>query len=136
MQSSGILNLGDLTITAAGTQVGEWVESLEGLTALTFQARLAYGSGGTSVKVYLQTSIDQGVTPIDIACLAFTTAGAVKAINLSGLTPKTTFVTPTDGTLADDTVVDGIMGDRLRVKVLSVGVYAGSTVASSRAAVR
>jgi hypothetical protein len=133
---TGILELSSATVTTAGTTTGDWVTGLEGMTALTFQARLAYGSGGTSVKVYLQTSIDQGTTIIDIACLTFTTASAVKVINLSGLTPKTTAVTPADGALTDDTCVDGILGDRLRVKIVSVGTYAGSTTLSARAAAR
>ncbi len=58
MKSPGIKNLGDFTITVANTQVGEWVEDLEGMLSLLVQLRLAYGSGGESIKAYLQTSID------------------------------------------------------------------------------
>ena len=89
MISPGIKSLGDFMVTAAGTQVGEWMEGLEGLLALAAQLRLAYGSGGASIKAYLQTSLDQGITAIDIACFTFATASAVKARNLSALTPKT-----------------------------------------------
>jgi hypothetical protein len=70
------------------------------MKALSLQVRLAWGSGGTSIKAYIQTSLDQGATWIDVACVAFTAASATKALNLSGLTPKTTQVTPTDGALA------------------------------------
>lgn len=136
MISPGFKSLGQFTITTAGTQVGDWVEDLEGLLAMAAQLRLAYGSGGTSVKAYLQTSLDQGVTAIDIACFTFTTASAVKARNLSALTPKTTDVTPTDGTLTDDTSVDGILGDRFRLKVVSVGTYGGSSILSGGIVVR
>lgn len=136
MISPGYKSLGSFTITTAGTQVGDWVEDLDGLLAMLAQARLAYGSGGTSIKAYLQTSVDQGVTPIDIATFTFTTASAVKARNLSALTPKTTDVVPGDAVLTDDTSVDGILGDRFRVKVVSVGTYAGSTVLSCAAVVR
>jgi hypothetical protein len=66
----------------------------------------------------------------------FGAASEVEIINLSGLTPKTTQVPPGDGALGDDTTVDGVLGDRLRAKVVSVGTYAGSTVLSVRAAVR
>lgn len=134
--SFGIKSLGDFQIAAAGTQLGEVVESLAGMSAATISARLAYGSGGTTIKVYVQTSLDQGTTWIDIACMAFTTAGAHKVFNLSGLTPKTTAATPTDGALTDDTSLDGVLGDRFRAKVVSVGTYAGSTVLSVRASVR
>lgn len=132
----GIYNLGDFTVTTAATQTGDAVTGLAGLTAVSLQARLAYGSGGTKITVYIQTSLDQGTTWIDIACITFTTAGATKVVNLSGLTPKTTEITPTDGALADDTALDGVLGDRLRAKVVSTGTYAGSTVLSVRAAAR
>lgn len=136
MNSPGIYSLGDIAITGAGTQTGTVVDGLDGMTAVTLQARLAYGSGGTKVSAYIQTSLDQGSTWVDIACITFGTAGATKIVNLSGLTPKTTEVTPADGALADDTCVDGVLGDRLRVKAVSTGTYAGSTVLSVRAAVR
>ncbi len=129
---NGIQSLGDFSITGAATQVGDWVDQFDGLLGLTAQFRLAYGSGGTSVKAYLQTSIDQGVTAIDIACVVFATTSEVNVLNFSGLTPKTTQVVPTDGALADDTAVDGILGDRFRLKVVSTGTYAGSTVLSVR----
>lgn len=128
MISPGFTSLGSFNITTAGTQTGDWVEDLEGLLALCLQARLALGSAGTSVKVYVQTSLDQGTTAIDIACFTFTNASAIKARNLSALTAKTTDVTPADGTLTDDTSVDGILGDRFRVKVVVVGTYTGTTL--------
>ena len=96
----------------------------------------AYGSGGTAIKAYLQTSLDQGITAIDVACFTFAMAGAVKARNLSALTPQTSDVVPTDGALADDTSVDGVLGDRFRLKIVSTGTYGGSTVLSGRLVTR
>ena len=136
MISPGIKSLGDFTIAAAGTQVGDWVEGLEGLLALAAQLRLAYGSGGAAIKAYLQTSLDQGITAIDVACFTFAMASAVKARNISALTPKTADVVPTDGALADDTSVDGVLGDRFRLKIVSAGTYGGSTVLSGRLVAR
>lgn len=133
----GFKPLGSFTITASGTQIGEWVDTnLDGLLALAAQLRLAYGNGGATIKAYLQTSLDQGATAIDIACFTFTTASAVKARNFSALTPKTSDVVPTDGTLTDDASVDGILGDRFRVKVVSTGTYGGSTVLTAGMVVR
>lgn len=136
MDTPGIQSLGDFTITAADTQTGDAVDGLEGLLALAAQLRLAYGSGGTTVRAYVQTSLDQGTTWIDIACVLFGTASEVAALNFSALTPKTTQVTPTDGALSDDTAVDGVLGDRFRLKVVSTGTYAGSTVLSARICAR
>jgi hypothetical protein len=126
----------DLPIAGPGTFICEVVADLDGMTALSASLRLAYGSGGTSIKAYLQTSLDQGTTWTDIWCKAFATASEHGEVNISGLTPKTTEIVPTDGALADDTVLDGILGDRLRLKVLVTGTYASSTVLSGRVAVR
>ena len=136
MLSPGVKDLGDFTITAAGTAVGTPVTGLDGILAATVQLRLAYGSGGTTVRAYIQSSIDQGTTWIDLACVLFGTASEVAVLNFSGLTPKTTAVVPTDGAMTDDTAVDGILGDRFRVKVVSTGTYAGSTVLSARLVAR
>lgn len=136
MISPGIKSLGDFSISAAGTQVGDWVTGLDGVLALSIQTRLAWGSGGTSAKLYIQTSLDQGTTPIDIACIVFGTSSETEVINLSGLTPKTTQVQPSDGALTDDTCVDGILGDRIRAKLVTLGTYAGSTLLSVRAVAR
>jgi len=136
MCNPGLYALADKAVTTAVNEAQSPIVDLEGMTAVTVQARLAYGSGGTSAKVYVQTSLDQGTTWVDVACLAFSTAGAAKIVNLSGLTPKPTPAAPTDGALADDTTVDGLLGDRLRAKIVTTGTYGGSTVVTVRAAVR
>lgn len=126
----------DLAITTAATSICDPIIDLDGMLGVSLTARLAYGSGGTSIKVFVQSSTNGGSTWRDVWCATFTTASADKGVNLSGLTPKTTAVLGTDGTLADDTVVDGILGDRLRCKVVTTGTYAGSTVLEVRASVR
>ena len=125
----------DLTITSAGTVTCDPITGLDGMQAATVALRFAYGSGGTNAKAYVQTSFDQGNTFCDVACVVFTTASETQLVNLSGMTPKSLTV-PTDGTLTDDTVLDGFLGDRLRIKVISTGTYAGSTTLSVRAVVR
>lgn len=125
----------DLTVTTAGTTVCDVVDGLNGMLAATVQFRFAYGSGGTNCKAYLQSSADQGTTWYDLACVVFGTASEIELINLSGLTAKS-LTAPTDGTLTDDTVVDGLLGDRFRIKAVSTGTYAGGTVLSVRTVVR
>jgi hypothetical protein len=129
---TGIVSLGDFSVTVAATYVGDWVTDCEGMLGLNVQLRLAYGSGGTLIRAYLQTSFDQETTPVDIACAVFGTASEVMVLNFSGLTPKLTQITPSDAALADDTALDGVLGDRFRIKLVSTGVYAGSTVLSAR----
>lgn len=94
---------------------------------LTVQANFVYGSGGTSVDAYLQTSLDGGATWIDVANFHFTTSSGIKIYTLSALTPKTTAVTPTDGSLTANTAVDGVLGPMFRVKYTTVGTYGGTT---------
>jgi hypothetical protein len=136
MNIPGVYDLGSVALTSALTGVVitsrqgvAEVDDLEGMLAASIQIRFAYGSGGTNCKIYVQTSLDQGTTWIDVICATFTTASANKAFNLSGLTPKTMAVTPSDGALADDTAVDGILGDRWRAKITSTGTYANTNVA-------
>lgn len=136
MLNPGVYSLGDFTVTTAGTQTGDPVTGFAGAVSINFQARLAYGSAGTSIDVYAQTSLDEGTTWRDIAQWSWTTASDNKAYNLSGNTDKTTAVAATDGTLSANTSVAGFLGDRFRVKIVSVGTYAGSTVVSVRATAR
>lgn len=132
MDNPGVYSLGDIAITTAGTQVGPVVTDLDGMLAAALQLRFEYGSGGAAVKAYVQCSADQGTTWYDVACAVFGTASETALLNLSALTPKTSQVTPTDGALADDTAVDGLLTDRMRLKVVSTGTYAGSTLLSAR----
>ena len=130
---SGLQSLGDFAITGPASYVGEWVTGFECIVGLTVQFRLAYGSGGSSAKVYLQTTLDDDEdVPIDIACVVFGQASEIALLNLTNAA-VTTQVNPADGALADDTVVNGVFGDRFRVKIVTSGTYAGSTVISVRA---
>ena len=96
--------------------------------SLAVQAALTYGSGGTTIDAYLQTSLDGGATWIDIAQFHFTTSSARLVFNLSSLTAITTQYTPTDGTLAANTAKDGILGPLFQVKLASAGTYANTTL--------
>jgi hypothetical protein len=95
--------------------------------AVAAQASFLYGSGGTATKVYVQTSLDNGTTWTDVISLTFTTAAGNKvgAVNASVAAPSPS--PPTDGTLTDNTTLNGVLGDRLRVKVITTGTYAGAT---------
>lgn len=127
MNNPGDYSLADLAITTALTSVAQTpIQNLEGILAATITARFAYGTGGTTVKAWVQTTLDDGQTWIDIACFAFTTASGLKVINLSGLTPVTTAIAPSDGAMADNTVQDGILGSAMRVKITSTGTYANT----------
>jgi len=92
------------------------------------QGKLTYGSGGTTIDAWVQTSLDGGVTWCDVANFHFTTASARFVFNLSSTTVITTQATPTDGTMAANTSSSGLIGPRWRVKYSSTGTYAGTTL--------
>jgi hypothetical protein len=94
---------------------------------VAMQGRFAYGSGGTTVTAWVQTSLDGGGTWTDVACFQFLLASARLLFNLSALTAVTTQYTPTDGALAVNTAKDGLIGSMWRVKYTTTGTYAGNT---------
>ena len=119
--------LDTLTITAAGTVTGAPVYIGPDAAFLTFEAIFTYGSGGSTAKSYLQTSLDGGATWIDIGHASFTTATASKLFPINGVGSMPAATAPTDGSLAADTVLDGVLGEFIRTKVVTTGTYAGGT---------
>lgn len=142
MDNPGTYDLGTRAITAALT--GEvitsaadaqgatqgYIGNMDGMLAATLSVNFVYGSGGTTCRVAVETTLDQGTTWIEVARFLFATASEHNVINLSGLTAVTTVYTP--AALSDDSVKDGVFGDRWRAKVTSTGTYAGNTSVSVR----
>lgn len=124
------------TITAATTTTGQPFANLAAARYVALQSTLVYGSGGTAVKVYLQTSLDGGTTWRDIICQTFTTASGKKFSAVNVDIALAASQTASDGALADDTILSGLIGDRLRVKVVSTGTYGGSTTLTITAVVK
>lgn len=128
--------LSQTTIGSAGTTTGESV-SIANANYVTVQSIFLYGAGGTAVKVYLQTSLDAGTTWFDIASHAFTTAAGVKVSSVTGMiAPASQAFTPAEVTLTDNTIIQGVVGDRVRVKVVSTGTYSGATSIAVKAVVK
>ena len=148
MDNPGIHNLGDadlaainaattaavITLVSSSSGNQAYVGNLEGMLSATILVNFNYGSGGTTLKVMIDSSVDQGTTWIELSRLAFSTSSSQSYINLVGLTPKTTPVAA--GNLSDNTSVDGIYGDRFRARILTTGTYAGNTSLSVRLCAR
>jgi hypothetical protein len=151
MDNPGIRNLGDVALAAinaattaavvtsapdASGATQAYLDRLAGALAVTISASFTYGSGGDTLKAIVETTLDQGATWIEVARLAFAQASAQKVVNLSGLTPVTTVYAP--AALSDDTVKDGILGDRFRARILkgAGAAYAGNTSLTLRLHVR
>lgn len=118
-----------LTIsTALAATATTPLTDLAGMSYLTAEAKFLYGSGGTTVNAYVQTSLDKGLTWVDIMNFSFTTAAASKISSVTTLiAPASQGLTPGDGALASNTIIQGVLGDRIRLKYITTGTYAGAT---------
>jgi|10_taG_2_1085330.scaffolds.fasta_scaffold71801_2 hypothetical protein len=122
-----LLNSHAITTAQSLATVGSVLSVPADCTSLTIESSLTYGSGGTSAKAYVQTSLDGGSNFIDIMCFAFTTTGLRKVLNVTRSTAVTADVIPTVGSITDDTSISGIIGDIIRIQVVTTGTYGGST---------
>ena len=125
-RSTGLQSL-NLTTTTAGTYPTEAISLPLGVSVIMVQAAFARGGGGTTCDVFIQTSVDNGSTWIDIMQFAFATTTVTKISAVRPYTAMAANVTPTDGSLSDITILDGCIGDRLRVKTVVVGTYSSTS---------
>lgn len=111
---------GDVTAGVVGVPGGGRCESL------VLQAVFTRAGGGTTAKAWVQTTFDGGATWMDIANFAFTTTTATRLFHLTNAA-VTSIATPVDGSLADNTAVDGFLGALYRVKLTTTGTYSGAS---------
>ena len=120
--------LASTTITGAvSNQLSAVIQGLAQAKYLAVEAEFNYGSGGTTVDAYVQTSLDGGATWIDIMNFHFTTTSGNRVSAVVTSTALAANVTPTDGSLTASTILSGLLGDRIRVKYTTTGTYAGGT---------
>jgi hypothetical protein len=115
-------------VPAAGTYLGPVVRLDPAISYLVVEAQLVYGSGGTTIDVYVQTSVDGGASWIDVMNFHMTTASFAKASAVVATTALAAGAAVTDGSLASGTILSGLIGDRVRTKTVIVGTYAASTL--------
>jgi hypothetical protein len=133
MDAPGCYTLAALGLTTPLTsQAQTAIVDLSGMSAVSLEARFAYGSGGTTCIVVVQTSLDGGTNWIDVARFDFATASAVKTANLSAAQGQ---LVSSYAALAAQGLRSGVLGDRLRAVITSTGTFASTTV-SVRAATR
>lgn len=105
------------------------VKGLDGMRALDLLGSFSATTSGTSVDGYVQTTFDSGLNWVDIAQFNYSSlsSSGLKFFSLDD-TAVTTIYTPTSGSLADDTVKNGVLGDELRVQYVTVGTYTGGVL--------
>jgi|WetSurSiteA1Bulk_404760.scaffolds.fasta_scaffold103733_1 hypothetical protein len=124
MSSPNQVTLVNKTIPAAGTYVTDAYYVGKEADYLATQVNFVRDAGGTSLKAYIQTSFDDE-NWADIMCFAFTTTTARKVQAVTLATALAANITPTDGTLTDNTILSGLLGLKIRVKYVVVGTYTG-----------
>lgn len=121
--------LRDQTISATGTVTGPVVVGLAQANYLGLLAVYVFTSGTTvSVTGYVQTSFDGGASWFDIAAINFTTTTQTKVAAVTSRVAAPAPALVTDATLANNTVVNGLLGDRLRVKTVTSGTTPSATL--------
>ena len=128
MKGGLITLLPTTTITTAVAAATGVVALGQGVRELLVEAAFTYGSGGTTGKFWVQTRV-KGGTWRDIMCFAFTTSSLTKFQKVSGGIALAANIGVSDAALADNTILDGLLGDELRVKYTTTGTYAGGTTA-------
>jgi hypothetical protein len=102
--------------------------------AVAVQVRVMFGTGGATVKVCLQSSMDQGATAYDVAVVNFTAAPRTAIFEITGLT--TALIAPGEGGFnalgqtEPEGIIVGVLGDRLRLKVIVTGTYQNTTLSA------
>lgn len=127
MSQGGLITLlPPVTITAAVANVVGPTVPVNGLRDLLVEAAFVYGSGGTTAKAWVQTRV-KGGTWRDVMNFAFLIASLTKFQKVSIVTALAANIAASDAALADNTILDGFLGDELRIKYTTTGTYAGST---------
>ena len=107
---------------------GKTIQLPDKVTGIICEANFIRGGAGTTCKVFIQTTLDSvdGLWT-DIMCFHFTTSSlrAIMAVQIG--VAIATPVTPVVGALADNTSVNGFIGNRLRAQIVTTGTYTGTS---------
>lgn len=111
-------------VGAAGTTDYSVDYPVAGAIQVALYGNFDYGSGGTTVKCYLQGSYDMGVTWVPVGNITFATADDAKALNI---VPASKASWDANASQSDDASND-IIPPKLRVSVVVAGTYTATTL--------
>jgi hypothetical protein len=133
MNNPGIFLLAGLQITVPRSlALITPIIGLGGMSSVTLECNFQWGSGGTTCSLICATTLDGGTSWRHCARFDFTTAAAVKYVNLQTETSK---AVTAYADLGAEGVNDQLLGDQLAAYIISTGTYVNTT-ASLRASVR
>lgn len=126
MNNPGLYTLATVSITTALTASAQTaIDDLDGMSGIMLECSVLGASGGSTIKAWVQTSLDGGTTWRDVALFEFTTSAVTKWCVLS----KATKSIASYAALASEGVNDGYFGDRLRAVLTTTGTYSNTTLA-------
>lgn len=111
-------------IGAAGTTNYTVEIPASGAVQLALFGNFDYGSGGTTVKCYVQGSYDQGTTWIPVANITFATADDVKVANVVAESKASW---DANASQSDD-ASNNVIPPKIRVQVVVAGTYTSTTL--------
>ncbi len=101
----------------APLQVGKSIKAFSRLLGVTKVTANPTGGSGATLDVYYQFSADDGMTWQDFAHIQVSQTTGTYLVPVSVITAgPTTVPTISDGALAANTIVQGPLGDKLRIK--------------------
>jgi len=109
----------------------------QAIGSVLLHAKVVVAAGGGECDAYVQTRF--GDSWVDVANFHATTSSLERYYNLSTRTPVTSIGTPANDAshIADNTCADGLIGDVLRVKLVTSGsAYTGASSIKVVAVVR
>lgn len=126
MFNPGTYDLFTLAITTALTNSAQTpIIDLDGMSSANILFELLGGAGGTSINALVQTSFDDGVTWLDVALKTY----ANTAVKTRCVLETRAAMAMTDyAALTVTGANNGLLGDRLRAVITSVGVYTNTTL--------
>jgi hypothetical protein len=122
------------SIPAAGTyvttplQIRQAPNSQGEAMAVCAEFNFVWGSGGTTLDAYIQTSLNAGTTWVDAINFHAALASLHTVAAVSSTTSMTVPVAVTDGAQSPNSVTPGLVGSWWRLKYTVAGTYLTSTL--------
>lgn len=131
-----LVNSHAITTAQSIATVDKIIRLPDDCAGLTAECVFVDGGGGTTIKVYIQTSLDAiGGTTVgrgpqawfDIMCFAFTTSAGRKLLKVREETTHLVDYVETADALGDDTAISGLIGSHVRARIVTTGTYTATS---------
>lgn len=127
-----LVNAHAITVAQSIATQGKEHRLPDGCNFLLAEADFVYSGGGTTAKVFIQTTLDPTRTDwTDVMSFSFTTASGRKFLSVSDAAVAAAITGGTLGTLTADTSRN-VIGMYVRAQVVTTGTYTGTNTMTVR----